>query len=178
VAQAGHIAALNNPHIKAIFPAVSGCDDYRDRFYSPGGAMKLGQRLLWMSEYLRAPGFHPDFSRFILHLPLRTADVAATGQTSSMFQEAVAHPAYDDFWKSISVREQLDKIRVPVFSVGGWFDNFVESDLEAFARLRRNSGVHRILIGPWPHDKSARLAGVDFGPAADARCRWSGSTSF
>jgi len=165
------VAALNNPHLKAIFPAVSGCDDYRDRFYSPGGAMKLGQRLLWMSENLRAPGFHPDFSRFILHLPLRTADLAATGQTSSMFQEAVAHPAYDDFWKSISVREQLDKIRVPVFSVGGWFDNFVESDLEAFARLRRNSGVHRILIGPWPHDKSARLAGVDFGPDADTPLR-------
>jgi uncharacterized protein len=125
------VAALNNPHLKAIFPSVSGCDDYLDRFYSPGGAMKLGQRLLWMSENLRAPHFHPDFAKFVLHLPLRTADVAATGQTSSMFQEAVAHPAYDSFWKSISVREQLDKIRVPVFSVGGWFDNFVESDLLA-----------------------------------------------
>ena len=55
--------------------------------------MKLGQRLLWMSENLRAPRFHPDFSKFVLHLPLRTADVAATGQTSDMFQEAVAHPA-------------------------------------------------------------------------------------
>ena len=29
------------------------------------------------------------------------------------------------------MREHLDKIRVPVFSVGGWFDNFVESDLDA-----------------------------------------------
>ena len=98
--------------------------------------MKLGQRLLWMSENLRAPRYHPDFAKFVLHLPLRTADVAATGQTSQMFQEAVAHPAFDSFWKSISVRERLDKIRVPVFSVGGWFDNFVESDLLAFARLR------------------------------------------
>jgi len=98
------VAVLNNPHLKAIFPSVSGCDDYLDRFYSPGGAMKLGQRLLWMSENVRAPHFHPDFGKFVLHLPLRTADVAATGQTSSMFQEAVAHPAYDSFWKSISVR--------------------------------------------------------------------------
>jgi putative CocE/NonD family hydrolase len=158
------VATLNNPHLKAIFPAVSGCDDYRDRFYSPGGAMKLGQRLLWMSENLRAPRFHPDFSKFVLHLPLRTADVAATGQTSEMFQEAVAHPVYDSFWKSISVREQLDKIRVPVFSVGGWFDNFVESDLEAYGRLRKNSGVDRILIGPWAHNKATKLEGVDFGP--------------
>jgi len=160
------VAALNNPHLKAIFPAASGDDDYRDRFYSTGGAMKLGQRLLWMSENLRAPGFHPDPGKFTLHLPLRTADVAATGQTSDMYQEAVAHPAYDSFWKSISARELLDKIRVPVFSVGGWFDNFVESDLEAYASLRKNSGVDRILIGPWPHNMSSKFDGVDFGPDA------------
>jgi putative CocE/NonD family hydrolase len=164
------VAALNNPHLKAIFPAVSGDDDYLDRFYSPGGAMKLGQRLLWMSENLRAPRYHPDFGKFVLHLPLRTADVAATGQTSSMFQEAVAHPAYDSFWKSISVRQQLDKIRVPVFSVGGWFDSFVESDLEAYTRLRKNSGVDRILIGPWSHNKAAKLD-TDFGPDADVPLR-------
>ena len=28
-------ALQNNPHLKAIFPVVSGYDDYRDRFYSP-----------------------------------------------------------------------------------------------------------------------------------------------
>ena len=29
------VALLNNPHLKAISPVVSGYDDYRDRFYSP-----------------------------------------------------------------------------------------------------------------------------------------------
>ena len=157
-------ALTTNPHLKAIFPVVSGCDDYRDRFYSTGGAMKLGQRLLWMSENLRVPGFHPDFSRFVLHLPLRTADAAATGRISDMYQEAAAHPAYDSFWKAISTREHMDRIRVPVFSVGGWFDNFAESDLDAYKALRKNSGVHRILIGPWPHNMLIKFKGVDFGP--------------
>src|SRR5689334_3393462 len=36
------VALLNNPHLKAIFPVVAGADEYRDRFYSPGGALKLG----------------------------------------------------------------------------------------------------------------------------------------
>ena len=85
-------ALRGNPHLKAIFPVVSGDDDYRDRFYSTGGAMKLGNRLEWMAENLKAPGYHPDFSSFILHLPLRTADVAATGRTSDMYHAAVAHP--------------------------------------------------------------------------------------
>src|SRR6185503_18793825 len=31
-------ALTGNPNLKAIFPVVSGSDDYRDRFYSPGGA--------------------------------------------------------------------------------------------------------------------------------------------
>jgi hypothetical protein len=156
-------AALRaNPHLKAIFSVVAGDDDYRDRFYSTGGPMKLGNRLEWMAENLRTPGYHPDFNHFIWHLPLRTADVAATGRVSSMYQQAVAHPAFDSFWQSISTHEHLEGIRVPVFAVGGLYDNFAESDLEAFAALHKQSGLNHALIGPWPHNMSYRFAGVDF----------------
>ena len=157
-------ALMNNPHLKAIFPVVSGYDDYRDRFYSTGGAMKLGNRLQWMSENLKAPGYLADFGKFVLHLPVRTADVAATGWTSEMFREAVAHPSFDSFWRSVSTREQLRKVRVPVFSIGGWYDNFAESDLEAFAELHKTSGLNRIVIGPWPHNMSYKFPEADFGP--------------
>ena len=85
-------ALLNNPHLKAIFPVVSGDDEYRDRFYSTGGAIKLGHRLEWLAENLKAPGYEPDFNKFIWHLPLRTADVAATGQTVPSYRQAMAHP--------------------------------------------------------------------------------------
>jgi predicted acyl esterase len=106
--------------------------------YSRGGAMKIGNRLNWMSDNMRTPAFKPDFNLFIWHLPLRTADMAATGQTSDMYQDAINHPAFDAFWKSISTRERLGKIKVPVFAAGGWYDNFVESDLEAYMALRKN----------------------------------------
>jgi len=164
-------ALTGNPHLKAIFPVVSGYDDYFDRFYSTGGAMKLGNRLLWMSENLRAPTFHVDFSQFVLHLPLRTADIAATGLTSEMYQQAVAHPAYDAFWRSVSTREQLANVKIPVFSVGGWYDNFAESDLAAYTELSKRSSVNRILIGPWPHNMSKHFAGVDYGPDSEAPVR-------
>src|SRR5450759_5583875 len=151
------------PHLKAIFPVVSGYDDYRDRYYSTGGALKLGNRLGWMAENLRAPGYHQDFSQFVLHLPVRSADVAALGWTSPMYREVMEHPAFDRFWRAISTKEQLDKVRVPVFSVGGWYDNFVQSDLEAFAALRRQSGVNRVLVGPWAHSMSAPFEHASFG---------------
>jgi hypothetical protein len=161
-------AALSgNPHLKAIFPIVSGDDDYRDRFYSTGGALKLGHRLQWMSENLRAPGVpKPEFDRFIWRLPLRMADRAATGQHSSMLQKALDHPAYDAFWESVSVREHIGKIRVPVFAVGGWYDNFVEGDLDAFTLLRRLGRANRLVVGPWAHNMAYKLPGVDFGGEA------------
>ncbi len=159
------VAVLNNPHLKAIFPAFSGDDDYRDRFYSPGGALKLGNRLLWIESNLRHPDYlAPDFRRFIWTLPLRRADAVTTGARSEMYQEALNHPTDDAFWQTISVRKRLKEMRVPVFSVGGWYDNFVESDLDAYSILRKISNVHRLLIGPWPHNMSMRLTGADFGP--------------
>jgi hypothetical protein len=166
------LALANNPHLKAIFPNVSGYDDYLDRFYSTGGALKLGQRLLWIADNLKAPDFiKPEFSRFVLHLPLRTTDRAAAGQRIDMFQKALDHPTYDAFWKSMSVRERIGEIRVPVFSAGGWYDNFVESDLEAFAALRKLGRQARLVVGPWPHNMSAPFLGVDFGPQSSVPLR-------
>lgn len=166
------VAVMGNRHLAAMVPVVSGDDDYRDRFYSPGGAFKLGHRLEWMAENSRAPGFpQPEFSRFILHLPLRTADVAATGQRVAYYQDALDHPACDAFWKSASVRESLDKVRIPVFSVGGWYDNYAESDLDAFARMSHNGRARRILIGPWAHNMSTPFDEINFGPEARANIR-------
>jgi hypothetical protein len=119
---------------------------------------------LWIADNMKMPDFiKPEFSRFVPHLPLRTSDRAAAGQRIDMLQKALDHPAYDSFWKALSVRERLADIRVPVFSVGGWYDNFVESDIEAFATLRKMGRQARLLVGPWPHNMSMTFPGVDFG---------------
>jgi putative CocE/NonD family hydrolase len=165
------LAVMNNPHLKAIFPVVSGDDDYRDRYYSPGGAMKLAHRLEWMAENVKEPGYLPDFQQFIWHLPLRTSDVAATGRVYPVYQQELNHPAFDSFWRAISTREHLAKIHTPVFAVGGWYDNYVESDLDAYAALRKTTGLNRILIGPWPHNMSYQFPGTDFGPDSGAPIR-------
>jgi predicted acyl esterase len=157
-------AALSgNPHLRAIFPVVSGWDEYRDRYYSTGGAFKLGHRLEWLSENLRAPGYHPDFGKFVLHLPIRSADVQALGWTSPLWRDVLDHPAFDAFWKAVSTRDHIDRVRVPVFSVGGWYDNFVESDLEAYAALHKRNNLNRIVVGPWPHNMSIPFDGIDLG---------------
>jgi hypothetical protein len=170
------VALLNNPHLKAIFPVVSGSDEYFDRYYSPGGAMKLGHRTLWLSENLTAPGTaKPKFDDYIYHLPLRSIDRAATRKTLGFYQTILNHPSYDSFWKGMSVLENINRVRVPVFSVGGWYDNFVESDLEAFSALHKLHGKlddrHRIMIGPWPHNMSTPFLGVSYGSDSSSPIR-------
>jgi putative CocE/NonD family hydrolase len=165
-------AALSgNPHLKAIFPVVSGWDDYRDRYYSTGGALKLGHRLEWLAENLRAPGYQPDFSKYVLHLPVRTCDVQALGWTSPLWRDIIDHPTFDAFWKALSTREHIARVRVPVFSIGGWYDNFVESDLEAYVALHRRTGLNRIVVGPWAHNMSIPFQDVDFGPDSHVAVR-------
>ncbi len=171
-------AMTRNPHLKAIFPYVSGDDDYRDRYYSTGGAMKIGHRLLWFADNMRAPRFvPPDFKSYVASLPVRAADIAATGHRLDAWRTVANHPAYDEFWKANSVREHLKDIHIPVYSVGGWYDNFVESDLDAFSIHHKHSPGDRIMIGPWAHVFSATFATVNFGkdalvPLRPFQLRW------
>lgn len=171
-------AMTENPHLKAIFPYVSGDDDYRDRFYSTGGAMKIGHRLLWFADNMRAARFvPPDFRNYVQVLPVRAADVAATGHHLDDWRAAISHPSYDEFWKATSVREHLKDIHIPVYSVGGWYDNYVESDLDAFSIRQKISPEDRIMIGPWAHVFSATFANVSYGkdalvPLRPEQLRW------
>jgi putative CocE/NonD family hydrolase len=171
-------AMTQNPHLKAIFPYVSGDDDYRDRYYSTGGAMKIGHRLLWFAENMRAPRFvPPDFKSYVGAQPVRSADLAATGHRLDAWRTVADHPSYDGFWKATSVREHLKDIHIPVYSVGGWYDNYVESDLDAFSIRHKHNPDDRIMIGPWSHVFSATFAKVDFGkdalvPLRPEQLRW------
>ena len=161
-------AALeDNPHLLAIAPVCSGEDEYTDRFYSTGGAMKLGHRLLWLAENFTPPAqVKPLFSSYIDHLPLRTADVIAAGIKLPLWRKALDHPSYDGYWKEHSIREQMRQINVPVLSMGGWFDNYVESDLDMFAHLSASHKDIETWIGPWGHNPGLRFPTLDFGREA------------
>jgi putative CocE/NonD family hydrolase len=160
-------ALQDNPHLDAISPMCSGDDEYLDRYYSHGGAMQIAHRLLWLSQNLlprQQP--RPPLRSYISHLPLRSADRAATGLVVPAWQEALDHPSYDSFWKRLSIREEIGRVRVPVLSLGGWFDTYAESDLDAFSRLAAQHKVVETWIGPWAHSPAVRFPTRAFGPEA------------
>jgi putative CocE/NonD family hydrolase len=58
------------------------------------------------------------------------------------------HQRRDDYWKQGSVCEDFSRIRIPVYAVSGWADNYSES----IPRLMAGLDVPRLgLIGPWAH---------------------------
>jgi predicted acyl esterase len=165
-------AVEGNPHLLAISPVNAGDDDYLDRFYSTGGSMQLGHRLLWIAQNLKPSSRMPiSPGSYLWHLPLRTSDISASGTTLPLWQTALDHPSYDAFWKSQSIREQIQQIRSPVMSFGGWFDNYAESDLDAFARLVKDHKQVETWIGPWAHDAALKFPTRDFGREAHVPIR-------
>ncbi|MDQ2839679.1 MAG: CocE/NonD family hydrolase [Acidobacteriota bacterium] len=160
-------AAQGNPHLRAIAPMSSGDDEYEDRFYSSGGALQLGHRLLWLAQNLIPPSqVRPLFSTYIGHLPLRTADLAATGLKLPVWRTALEHPSYDNYWRARSIREKVHGIDAPVLSMGGWFDNYAESDLDMFVRLAAAHKNVETWIGPWAHNPAFRFKTRDYGAEA------------
>ncbi len=160
-------AVQNNPHLAGISPVCSGDDEYLDRYYSPGGALKLGHRLLWFSEnYTPLSQTRPLFGTYIYHLPLLSADVAATDITIPSWRLAIEHPSNGAYWRRQSIRDHLNRIAAPVLSFGGWFDNYAESDLDAFTRLSREGKYIDTWIGPWGHNPALPFSTEDFGPQA------------
>ena len=165
-------AVQNNTHLVAISPVNSGDDEYLDRFYSTGGAMRMGQRLWWVAQNLKPRLLKPAAPEtYLWHLPLKSSDLAATGLPQPLWRLSLAHPSYDAFWKSQSIREQTKQVRAAVLSFGGWFDNYAESDLDAFARLAQNQQPIETWIGPWGHNTMLKFPTRDFGHNAEVPIR-------
>lgn len=165
-------ALSGNPALKAITPAVSGGDEYLDRYYSPGGAFKLGHRMRWIAENYKPPQTPVvNFQKMVTYLPLRRLDQFVSGRVLGFFQTILNHPSYDDYWQKLSTIQHLDQIRVPALIISGWYDNYCQSDLAMWAGLRALGRPARIVIGPWGHNLSPVMPEASFGDGANQPLR-------
>jgi uncharacterized protein len=165
-------ALSGHPALKAIAPAVSGGDEYFDRFYSRGGAFRLAHRWRWVAENYKPAGTPVvEFQKMVTYLPLRRADGFLTGQVVDFYQAAMAHPSYDEYWKGLSTRARVERVKVPALIEAGWYDVFAESDLEMFSAMRAAGKAARIVVGPWGHNSSPVMPQADFGKDASAPLR-------
>ncbi len=76
------------------------------------------------------------------------------GVRIGFWDEMMAHPNYDGFWKDRNVLPKLQGVKAAVMTVGGWYDNEdLYGALQTYQHIeRQNPGIYNVLVvGPWSH---------------------------
>jgi putative CocE/NonD family hydrolase len=184
------------PHLKALLPIVTWAD-MRDGTSWRGGVLELGTSVYWQItaiafdvlvrrfanaspedrarafgllvhqiNTLRKQGYHAlplkDFA------PVKALDVAPE------LDDLIRQPFSRDFAAPYSVAESYDKIRVPAYNIGGWYDIFTAGTLRNFSALRERGVTPearqgKVLMGAWSHSNySGTVGDLDFGFTSSA----------
>lgn len=169
------LAALHkNPALKAIAPAMSPGNYYRDVAY-PGGAFSLLSRARWgigLSGSRTGMAFPVDWTGGIDHLPLKTLESSVGFDDVEHFQDWLDHPTYDSYWKPLDLEARANEMQVPALNIGGWFDVFLRSTIGSYSTMKEEGATEearkgqRMIIGPWPHgwNVSTKTGDLEFGP--------------
>ncbi|MCP4782073.1 MAG: CocE/NonD family hydrolase [Fuerstiella sp.] len=87
-----------------------------------------------------------------------------------LLAEWFAHPHYDDYWKAEDCTLHFDRMNVPCFTIGSWYDFMNQGSIASFIGRQHQGGKHsrgtqQLLIGPWLHgrtNKSSRVGDMTF----------------
>lgn len=105
----------------------------------------------------------------------RKADIENWLQTNRFSQDnldlILSHPDYDSLWEQAAVINRPEKVNIPIFHHGGWYDIFQQGTIDAFLALQERGGPgargqQHLLIGPWTHGRSRQAGEIRFPPKA------------
>ncbi|HKR01901.1 MAG TPA: CocE/NonD family hydrolase [Pyrinomonadaceae bacterium] len=181
------MAAIDNhPAVKAVSPQAPVSDWFHGDDMHHNGALILAQNYSFFSgfgqprptptnnnDYLKKFGWGTqDGYKFYLEMGglANSGDLyqQRLGTRIKFWDEMMAHPNYDQFWKERNALPNLKNIKTAVMTVGGWYD-----DEDLFGALhtyqhieRQNPGIFNVLVmGPWFHGGWARSEGEWLGTA-------------
>ncbi len=164
----------SSPELKTIIP-INCCQNaymgWIDR-----GVPYLKDILMWLSKHHGKTGrivSHEEVDKMILRLPVLEFDKRLEDGIGT-FKTWMYHLHSDEYWRTFSVSQRRNEIRVPVLFMGGWFDRFVNNTVDDYIKTL---GVHpggkpaasRLVIGPWGHIPTYNFPFADFGRKASFR---------
>ncbi|MBN1663878.1 MAG: CocE/NonD family hydrolase [Deltaproteobacteria bacterium] len=187
-------AAIENPpHLKAIAPSVISAGPISDTRRT--GVMDLEQSISWfaamavdMLTKLKKEGKDVteaakmvERARFNLndiynYLPLKEVPHFNFEGLSEGFMARMSN----DLPPTVKTEKDLlwpfEKVQVPCFHNGGWYDLFAGGLFTAFEGMRERGGTDLarknqfVLCGPWSHGSilPAYVGAINFGPAANS----------
>lgn len=177
-------ASQSPPSLDAIFPSVASTNLYAN-WITMGGAFRLSFNYGWgvvrmpnrimLPQYWHTAAYTPEeltYDNILMHLPLKDGDLESAGYAVQHYRDWVKHESYDEYWKSISDEERFEKVLVPAYNTGGWFDVFLMGTLNGYTGMKNRGGTPearqgtKLLVGPWGHGPGTKYGDLDFGAHA------------
>ncbi|HKB06585.1 MAG TPA: CocE/NonD family hydrolase [Gemmataceae bacterium] len=155
--------AMLDPHpaLKAVSPQASPVDMFLGDDFHHNGAFRLSygfEYVAMMETDKTNASFKFDRSdtyEWYLNLgALSNVNAKYFHGKMPTWNDFVAHPNYDDFWKKQSLEPRLTKVTVPTLNVAGWFDQEdFRGPLKIYELLEKhdNKGQNFLAVGPWNH---------------------------
>ncbi|TWU17148.1 Cocaine esterase [Novipirellula galeiformis] len=73
-----------------------------------------------------------------------------------LLREWFEHPTYDEYWQAEDSSRHFDKMNVPCFTIGSWYDFMNQGSIASFQGRQHHGGENsrgqqQLVIGPWLH---------------------------
>lgn len=172
--------ALIEPHpaLRAASPQASPADMWLGDDFHHNGAFRLSYgfeyaaRMETSKEQANFEFDRYDTYEWYLALgPLANVNARYLHGEIPTWNDFVAHPDYDEFWKRQTLVPHLTSVRVPTLNVAGWWDqeDFF-GPMRIYEALEQHDarGQNFLVVGPWNHGgwnspEGRRLGAIDFG---------------
>jgi uncharacterized protein len=137
-------AALRPPALKAVVSVMSTTDRFADDIHFKGGCL-MGENLGWAATMLSYSSRPPDPA---LRADWRKVWLDRLQADPFLAPRWAGHQSRDAYWKHGSVCEDWAAIKVPVLSIGGWADGYMNTVSHLVSNLKVPvAGI----VGPWVH---------------------------
>jgi uncharacterized protein len=165
-----------HPALKAISPQASPADMWLGDDFHHNGAFRLSYGFEYAYELESGKeGKQFAFNRYdtygwYLALgSLANVNAKLFKEKIPTWNDYVAHPDYDEFWKRQTMIPHIKSVKVPTLSVAGWWDQEdFYGPLAIYQALEKHDSQNqsRLVVGPWNHGGWRGGPGDKLGPIA------------
>jgi hypothetical protein len=168
------MAALEpHPALKAISPQASPADMWLGDDFHHNGAFRLSYGFEYAYELEKGKELqhfpfdrHDTFDWYLSLGPLANVNQRFFHDQIPTWNDYVAHPDYDEFWKKQTLIPHIHDVKVPTLNVASWWDQEdFYGPLRIYEALERHDDQRRnfLVVGPWDHGGWYRHAGDRLG---------------
>ena len=162
-----------HPALKAISPQASPADMWLGDDFHHNGAFRLSYGFEYAAMMESGKDVQPfSFDRYdtfdwYLSLgSLRNINEKYLKGKIPTWNDYVAHPDYDEFWKRQTMIPHLTSVKVPTLNVAGWWDQEdFYGPIAIYDALEKHDtqGLNYLVVGPWRHGGWAGGTGDSLG---------------